>query len=196
MAVKAGGAVPTVRIPDHSRENVLRTVEAGGRIIVVPMVNNAEIAAEIVRHGKFPPLGQRGFNLRSRGVDYGLQPPLDSFVVANECTHFFAQIETVEAVANIEAICGVEGLAGIFIGPGDLSTSMGKSAAFSDPEVISTVAKVIRLARSRGKHAGILAAPGPLLEAGLEAGADLAFAGNDITDLATAWKKLLTVLER
>ena len=194
MAVEAGGGVPTVRIPDHQRHHVLRTVEAGGRIVVVPMINTAEEARRVVEHGKFPPLGKRGFNQRSRGLAYGLKPPLESFAEANERTHFFAQIETMEAVRNLEAICKVEGMAGIFIGPGDLSASMGKSAAFADPEVLSTVSAAIRTARSLGKHAGILAMPGPLLTAALEAGADLVFAGSDVTNLIAAWKPLLASL--
>ncbi len=196
MAVESGGAVPTVRIPDATRENVLRTVEAGGRIVIVPMVDTAEIARRIVQHGKFPPLGRRGFNSRSRGLHYGLEPPVKGFAAANERTHFFAQIESLDAVGNLEAICAVEGLAGIFVGPGDLSASMGKPGEFSDPEVIATVQRVIRTARERGRHAGILALPGPLLDAALEAGCDLVFAGSDISDLASTWKPRLEELGR
>ena len=196
MAAEAGGAVPTVRIPDNSRENVLRSVEAGGRIIIVPMTNTAKHARQIVEHGKFAPLGQRGFNMRSRGLDYGMLPPVESFAQGNTRTHFIVQIETMEAVSNLEEMCAVDGLAGIFIGPGDLSASMGKTGLFDDAELIETVAGCIRLARSSGKHAGILAAPGPLLDAVLDAGGDLVFAGNDLTDLTIAWRKLLPTLSR
>lgn len=193
-AIEAGGGVPTVRIPDNQRHHVLRTVEAGGRIVVVPMVNTAEDARRIVEHAKFPPLGRRGFNQRSRGLRYGLEPPAASFREANERTHLFAQIETLEAVKNLDAICEVDGLAGIFVGPGDLSVSLGKSGAFTDPGVIAEVERIIRRARSLGKHAGILAMPGPLLDASLKAGADLVFAGSDITNVAAAWKSLLAAL--
>ena len=93
-----------------------------------------------------------------------------------------------------EELLAAESLAGIFVGPGDLSTSLGKPAAFGDPEVIGAVAEIIRKARAAGKHAGILAAPGPLLDAALEAGADLVFVGNDIADLATSWKRLIEAL--
>lgn len=191
IAAKAGGATPTVRIPGNDRENILRALEAGGRIIVVPMINSAEDARAIVEHGKYPPVGQRGFYSRSRGVDYGLAPVADLFQTANRRTHFFAQIETLEAVENAEAICDVPGLAGVFVGPGDLSVSMGKPAAFTDPQLIETVEGVVRLARSKGLHAGILAPPGALLGAAREAGADLLFVGNDVTCVAQAWGELL-----
>src|SRR6476469_1151913 len=65
MAIQSGGGVPTVRVPDLQRHHVLRALEAGARIIVVPMINTAEQAAEIVKHGKFAPIGSRGFNTRS-----------------------------------------------------------------------------------------------------------------------------------
>src|SRR4030095_8224304 len=120
--------------------------------------------------------------MRSRGLGYGLEPPVASFARANVRTHLFGQVETLESVRNIDSICAVEGLAGIFIGPGDLSASMGKAGAFTDPELIATVERVIRRARSLGKHAGILVAPGPLLDASLGAGADLVFVGSDITN--------------
>lgn len=191
QAVEAGGAVPTVRIPDHQRHHVLRTVEAGGRIVVVPMINTAEEARKVIEHGTFPPLGRRGFNLRSRGLGYGLEPPLASFARANARTHFFAQVETLESVSNLDAICEVEGLAGVFIGPGDLSASLGKPGAFTDPELLQLVSRVTRRARELGRHAGILVAPGPLLDTALEAGADLVFVASDITTVAAAWKELI-----
>ena len=99
-----------------------------------------------------------------------------------------------DCVANLDEILSVDGLAGVFVGPGDLSASLGKPGAFADSEVIDAVVGVIRRARSRGRHAGILAAPGPLLEASFEAGVDLVFASSDITELAGVWRKLLASL--
>jgi 2-keto-3-deoxy-L-rhamnonate aldolase RhmA len=195
MAIESGGAIPTARLPNHHREHVLKALEAGARIVVVPMVNDAETAREIIRWGKFPPIGERGFNSRSRGVGYGLTPAVEAFERANRSSHLFAQIETRGAVRNLDRICGVDGLAGILIGPGDLSAAMGKTANFDDPELITTVANCIRHARSADKHAGILVAPGPLLDAAREAGADLIFCAGDINDLARAWRGVLAAVD-
>jgi 4-hydroxy-2-oxoheptanedioate aldolase len=198
MATEVGGAVPTVRLPDHSRFHVLRALEAGARIVVCPMVNNADIARELVRHGKFPPIGQRGFNTRSRGLNYGLDgvPNLpETFAVANAHTHLIAQIETMEAAENIESICAVDGISGILIGPGDLSVSYGKPAAFTDPAYIEFVAGLIRRARGTSKHAGIMVAPGPMLDAVMAAGCDLAFFAGDVNDLARAWRGVLAPVQ-
>src|SRR3954469_6339779 len=117
-AIEAAGAVPTIRVPNWERPNVLLALEVGARIIVVPMVNTPEQAREVVRHGKFPPVGERGFNSRTRGVGFGLTGMTESLLAeTNDSIHLFVQIETPEAVQNVEAICAVPGLAGIFIGP-------------------------------------------------------------------------------
>jgi 4-hydroxy-2-oxoheptanedioate aldolase len=195
-SVQAGGAAPSVRVSDSQRHHVLRALEAGARIVIVPMVNSAEQAAEIVRHGKFPPIGARGYNTRSRGIEYGLHPLAGAFAAANARTYLFAQIETMQAVENLAAICAVRGLAGIFIGPGDLSVSLGCPGDMSNAKLIETATGCIRNARSRGLHAGILASPGALLDATIGAGADLIFAGGDLTQLASAWPKLLATLPR
>jgi 2-keto-3-deoxy-L-rhamnonate aldolase RhmA len=191
QAVQAGGGVPTVRLSDGQRHHVLRALEAGAGIVVVPMVNTAEQAAQVVQHGKFPPLGARGYNTRSRGLHYGQQPMKEAFAAANERTHLFVQIETMQGVANLAAICDVKGLSGVFIGPGDLSVSLGCAGEMANPKLIETVRECVRQARERALHAGILVAPGPLLDAAIDAGADLLFVGGDITQLAGAWPKLL-----
>lgn len=194
MAAEAAGAVPTVRLPDHHRHHILRALEVGARIVVVPMVNDAEIARELVQWGKFAPLGQRGFNTRSRGLNYGLDGIArvrETFANANETTHLIAQIETAEAAANLDEICAVPGISGILVGPGDLSASLGKPGAFTDPELLTLVADLIRRTRAHGKHAGIMTFPGPLLDTAIAAGADLLFFGGDFNDLARTWRGML-----
>ncbi|MEO2049253.1 MAG: aldolase/citrate lyase family protein [Pirellulales bacterium] len=191
MAAESAGCCGTVRIPNNDREHILRALEVGTQILVVPMIDNAEQAKQIVHYGKFPPLGRRGFNLRSRGLQYGLSQSGSALEEGNQHTHLFAQIESLEAVKNVEAICQVEGLDGIVIGPGDLSADMGRPGQFTDPELIDTVASVVRTARSQGKHAGLVTAPGPLLDAALAAGCDLSYCGSDLGSLSGAWNSLL-----
>jgi 2-keto-3-deoxy-L-rhamnonate aldolase RhmA len=191
QAVEAGGGVGAIRVADGQRCHVLRALETGARIVIVPMVNEVAQAEQIVLHGKFPPAGARGFNTRSRGVAYGLENPVAAFIAANERTYLFAQIETQRAVESLDAICAVPGLDGIFIGPGDLSASLGCTGDMTDERLVETVIGCIRRARSAGKHAGILVSPGPLLNAALTAGCDLVIGGGDITGLVTSWRGLL-----
>lgn len=194
QAVQAAGGCASIRVPDGQRCHILRALEVGARIVVVPMVNTADQARQVVEFGKFPPVGQRGYNTRSRAVDFGLRDKLAAFAAANERTHLFVQVETTEAVANLKGICSVQGLSGVLIGPGDLSISLGCGGDLLSPKTIDTAIDCIRRARAANRHAGILVSPGPLLEAAIDAGADLVFSGGDITDLIPPWRRLLETI--
>lgn len=194
LAAEAGGIFPLVRLPDGERHHVLRALESGARIILVPMVNGAEEAQKIVEHGKYPPLGQRGFNTRSRGLGMGLEPVVEALALANARTHLFAQIETPAAVENLEEICAVEGLSGVFFGPGDLSMSLGMPGQVNDERVVSMVIDCLKRAKSAGKLTGIFVLPGDLLDAAVEAGCDLVICGGDVMDLAKVWTNLLSAI--
>lgn len=192
IAAENGGAIPTIRVPSHKRHHILRALEVGARIVVVPMVNQPEQAREIVRHGKFPPLGERGYNNRTRGVGYGLNGTSKaSLAEINRQVNLFVQIETRQAVENLHAICDVEGITGIFVGPGDLALSYGWGNQSDHPQLLEVVSRVIQAARKAGKVGGIFASPGPLLDTAVAAGSQLLIVGGDIADLTAAWSQLL-----
>ncbi len=191
LAAEAGGIFPLIRLPDGERHHVLRALEIGARIVLVPMVDDAAYARRIVEAGKYPPLGRRGFNVRTRGMGFGLENLHDALARANERTHLFVQIETVEAVANVDEIVAVEGLAGIFMGPGDLAVSMGCTGQLGDPKLRAAVLSCLAKARAAGKLSGIFTLPGPLLTAAMDAGCDLVICGGDVMNLGAAWSELL-----
>jgi 2-keto-3-deoxy-L-rhamnonate aldolase RhmA len=196
FAAQAGGALPAVRLPDGQRCHVLRALEIGARIVIVPMINTQEQAAEVVQHGKYPPLGMRGFNNRTRGTGYGLAGVDQAFAQANADTQLFVQIETREAVENLDAIVQVEGLSGILIGPCDLSMSCGMTGKLDHPDLIATVVDSIRKARNAGIRPAILVGPGPMLDAVLEAGCELIICGGDIANLTDAWTGLFDRMQQ
>ena len=194
-AAQCVGSAAAIRVSSVQRQYVLRALEVGADVIVAPMVNTVEDAKELVRHGKFPPVGNRGYNTRSRGMNYGLGTPRELMDKANRDTHLIAQVETTEAVRNLDGVLGVEGLSGILIGPGDLSNAMGCGGDLTNAELVESVTRCIRTARQAGKHAGILAAPGPLLEAAVAAGADLVFYAGDVMDLGRYWPDVLAKVD-
>ena len=190
-AARAYGGVPLIRLPDATRNYVLKAVEVGAQIVVVPMVNDAATAREIVKHAKFPPLGSRGMNGNTPGTHFGLEGIPAILGQINSFVHLFAQIETCQAVDNLEAICQVEGLDGVFIGPTDLSVDMGIPGQYENPKLLETVAQVTRTACNSGKRAGILVPPGKLFDTALDAGAQLIIAGGDVSNLKVAWSELM-----
>jgi len=194
-AIESVGGVPTIRVSDDQRTHVLRALEVGARIVVVPMINTVEQARNIVKYGKFAPLGARGFNRGSRGLEQAQYDVSISFPRANARTHLFAQIETTEAVKNLDEICTVEGLSGIFVGPGDLSASMGCPGNMDDPNLIECATDCIRRARKAGKLAGILTGPGALLESAVEAGCNFCISVSDLGAARTVWAQNLSTVK-
>lgn len=173
------GLLTMIRIPDTRRESVLKGAECGPDILDVPMANRPEDLEELVRYARFPPLGERGFFSVSRAVNYGIECSVAAVQQElNEQLCLMAQIETSTGVANAEAICAVPGV-DIFLGPADLSASLGVPGQTGHEKVYSASAHVIRTARKHEKHIAVGAAP---QDFGFwaEQGVDLMFCTNDI----------------
>jgi len=191
LGAKAGGALPVLRIPSADRAHILHALEAGARLVVVPMVENPETARKVVEHGKYAPLGERGFNGSTRGLQYGIGNKLETIEWANLETHLFVQIETVEAVRRCSEIVAVEGITGGLVGPADLSFSMGKPIAFDDPEVVSLFAQAVRKIRAAGKIAAAAAAAPNLIKAGVEAGLQIIICAAEMSSLRSQFDQTL-----
>jgi 4-hydroxy-2-oxoheptanedioate aldolase len=159
-AAEARGVLPLLRIQDDSRTAVLRALEVGARLVVIPQVHTAEQAAAIASHGKFAPVGQRGFNTGTKGLWYGSRGATmqEIFALANAETCLLPQVESVEAVHNADEILSVRGIDGLLIGPGDLSASMGIVGQWESEELLTTVEGIFALC---GEHSKIAAAVCP-----------------------------------
>lgn len=155
MIIGAHGVPCVVRPPNHSETEIKRALDVGAAGILVPQVNTAEQAAAIVAAAKFPPMGRRGVGVsRANGYGYGVGPYVAR---ANEETAVIVQAEHIDAVRQIEEIVKVPGLDAIFVGPYDLSASMGKVGQLDDPEVVAAVAHVAKTALAAGLALGYFA---------------------------------------
>jgi 2-keto-3-deoxy-L-rhamnonate aldolase RhmA len=174
------GMISMLRIPDLQRGTILKGCECGPDILDVPMVNTAEMVREMVSQARFPPVGVRGFFGVSRAVKYGLAGPVPEVQQKlNEELCLMAQIETREAADRIEELCAVPGLDAIFIGPADLSASLGVAGQTSHPIVTEAAARVIRTAKAHGKQTSA-AAPASEARFWIDTGVDLFFCVNDV----------------
>jgi 4-hydroxy-2-oxoheptanedioate aldolase len=153
QAIALSGATGMVRVPWNDPAYVMRVLDAGADGVICPMVNDADEARAFVAAGRYPPLGTRSAGpfraAHAAGADY--------VGAANDEVLLFAMIETRDAVANLDAILSVEGLDGVYVGPNDLSLSLGKpgSLAPEDPEVLQTMAAIAEAARRHGLIAGV-----------------------------------------
>lgn len=193
------GMLTMVRIPDTRRESVLKGAECGPDILDVPMANSSEVLNELVRYARFPPAGERGFYSVSRAVNYGINCNVAEVQQQlNQELCLMAQIETTIGVANAETICAVPEV-DIFLGPADLSASLGVPGQTGHEKVYEASAEVIRIARKHGKHIAVGAAPQDFAF-WVEQGVDLMFCTNDIAALKAgadgALRQALEVLKR
>jgi 2-keto-3-deoxy-L-rhamnonate aldolase RhmA len=151
-AIDKYDCVPVARLPCNDPIWIHRVLDAGAGGLIIPMVNNAEEAKRGVSEAKYPPLGTRGFGYsraNSHGVDF------DEYITgANEDIAVIAQIEHKDAIENIDAILAVDGVDGVFIGPYDLSGSMGIPGEFDTPEMMAAMEKYLAACASAGKCAG------------------------------------------
>lgn len=174
------GALAMIRVADTRRENVGKAAECGPDIIDVPMIESAEMAQEFVRGARFPPIGNRGYFSVSRSLDYGLAGDIAAAQKRlNEELGLMIQIETAEAVNRIDEICAVTGVE-IFIGPSDLSASLGVPGQLGHPSVFEAAKTVIAAAKRTQKIVAVGASPAEF-DFYAKAGVDLLFCGNDTT---------------
>jgi 4-hydroxy-2-oxoheptanedioate aldolase len=189
------GLLTMLRIPDLQRGTVLKGCECGPDILDLPMANTPEMVRELVAQARFPPLGVRGFFGVSRAVKYGLAGNVpDAQQQLNQELCLMIQIETREAAERIDDLCAVPGLDAVFIGPADLSASLGVAGQTSHPLVQETAARVIRSAKAHGKQSAA-AAPSSEARFWIEHGIDLFFCANDVSCMKTGAQSALAEVQ-
>jgi 4-hydroxy-2-oxoheptanedioate aldolase len=155
QAAQGGSASPVVRVAWNDTVLIKRVLDIGAQTILVPYVQNAAEAARAVAATRYPPEGIRGVTGSGRASRYGRVK--NYLQTANQEVGVFVQIETREALSEIEAVAAVPGVDGVFIGPSDLSASFGLIGQPANPAVQEAIEKAGRRIRAAGKAAGILA---------------------------------------
>ena len=152
---KSAEMATIIRVPRLETFFISRVLDAGAEGIMVPMTSTKEQAEEIVRYSKYTPLGQRGFGNQTGQTDYKPLKTPDFMKEANEHTLIVAQIETREAIENVDSILSVEGIDVGLIGPNDLSISLGIPDQMGSEILTKAIDKVVEMAKKKGKATGI-----------------------------------------
>lgn len=146
-----------VRLHGVDYSLVKRYLDAGADGIIAPLVMTREDAELLIQATKYPPLGNRGVGF-CRANAYG-QSVTETFETANDEVFVAVQIEHIDAVDNISEILSVEGIDAVFIGPYDLSASMGITAQFDHPDYLAARKRVLVACQEKGIAAGIHVVP-------------------------------------
>ncbi len=148
---------PLVRLPGHDYAITKRYMDAGAMGVIAPLINSAAQAEEIVRAVKYPPHGARGVGF-CRANLYG-QNLGEVFAGANDQTLICVQIEHIDGVENIDEILSVPGIDVAFIGPYDLSASIGITGQFDHPDMLDAKRRILNACQTHGVVPGIHVVP-------------------------------------
>lgn len=142
------------RPPTLEKTLLYRLLEDGAAGLMIPHVSTPEKARQLVQAVKFPPLGDRGLDGSGLDGDFYINLPTTYSQDANRETFLAVQIETPQALDNVEAIAAVPGVDVIFLGPGDLSLRMNCTPAVNDPQMMAAQMKIAAAAKKHGKAWG------------------------------------------
>ncbi len=153
QAISTTDTVPMVRVPWLEPGIIMKSLDAGAYGLICPMINSRDEAARLVSYARYAPKGSRSFGPIRASMYAGADYPQK----ANETVVVFAMIETAQAVDNLDTILSVEGLDAIYVGPSDLSLTLGCRPVIDDvdPPAAKAIAYIAERAKAHGVFCGI-----------------------------------------
>jgi 2-dehydro-3-deoxyglucarate aldolase/4-hydroxy-2-oxoheptanedioate aldolase len=183
-----------VRVPGNDEIWIKRVLDTGCDGILVPMIKNAEEAAKAINSSRYPTMGQRSVGV-ARAHKFGAA--FKEYVTrANDELIIMIQIEHIEAVKNIDSILAVPGVESIFIGPYDLSASMGLTGQVDHPEVRAAIDLVKKKCNASGIPYGIFGMSPESLENEINGGCTFLLCGADVSLISGVYNDMKAKLKR
>jgi 4-hydroxy-2-oxoheptanedioate aldolase len=178
-AVEVGRSMPIVRPQSGERLRIGRALDAGARGIMVPRLDSADEVREAVTFLRYPPDGIRGVATRVRGAGLGTVAHPDVHRL-NQRVVGIVQIESTGGLADADTIASIDGVDVLFVGPADLSHSLGVPGRFDDPIYLDAIKTVLGACERHGKAAGILLYDQAVIARHLELGFKFIGLGSDL----------------
>jgi 4-hydroxy-2-oxoheptanedioate aldolase len=192
-AVELGGPTALVRPQSGERIRIGRALDMGARGIMVPRLESADQAREAVTFLRYPPDGIRGVATRVRGAGLGVVGHADIHRL-NERVVGIIQIESVGGLRDADAIAAIDGVDVLFVGPADLSHSLGIPGQVQHPDYLAALERVVAACRAHGKAAGILVYDTAVVPRHLELGFTFVGIGSDAAFVANEAKRYLAAV--
>ncbi|MFT6674946.1 MAG: 4-hydroxy-2-oxoheptanedioate aldolase [Sulfitobacter sp.] len=198
QVLEASDSHPVVRLPVGETYRVKQMLDAGAQTLLVPMVESADQAAQLVRDVTYPPHGDRGVGYAlTRAAKFSQIQDYGTTADAQVC--LLVQVENRAGIAALDDILAVDGVDGVFIGPADLAADMGHMGNALHPDVQAVIMDALRRIRAAGKAPGILSTNDGMTEDAIAAGAQFVAVGADVLilshtaqALSAKWKATLS----
>jgi 2-keto-3-deoxy-L-rhamnonate aldolase RhmA len=189
------GIVPLLRVTQNRPELISRALDNGAMGVIVPRVNSAEAAREALDVMKFPPLGHRGFGLRTINTDVMERSAADEIASCNRETLAVLMIESLSGLEDVGEIGRLPGVDVLFIGPYDLSLSLGIVEQFDNPIFWNAVDRVVAACKAAGITAGLQTGRMPLLLEARRRGVRFLMYSSDVGILLSGYKQAMSELK-
>lgn len=194
-AAEAVGLTPFMRIADVSHQEIQRAVDMGVQALIVPCLRSLDDMRKLVDLAKFAPIGNRGF-IKGRGSGFGYRDWASGSVAeymaaSNDRLLVIPQCETAECLDSIEQVVAMDGIDGIFIGPFDLSISLGIPGDFDHPAFKAAVDRILSACKSAGKYCLIFSTSTAKAREYLAQGFDGVAHNTDFTIYTEAFKAIV-----
>jgi len=190
------GLSSIIRVPSHAEEHLLHALDSGASGVQIPGLSSIADVKEALSYVKYFPEGKRGLSFAQRAAKYGFEEKNRYVKSSNEDTTVVVHIENKMMAEQVEELCRIPQVDVLFLGPADLSQSMGKPGAMNDPEVVAVIEKVFAVALRYGKHVGIYVGGQADLEKYVKLGATYIAWQSDVAILANALKESVKVFEQ
>lgn len=189
------GLTPYVRIADVTHKEIQRAVDIGARALIVPYLRTMDEMRRLVELAKFPPLGSRGY-MRGRGSGFGFQDwaagSVEEFMsTSNDRLLLLPQCETAECLDIIEEAVTLKGIDGIFVGPFDLSISLGIPGEFKNERFMDALDRILTACRFAEKPAFIFASDLTVARQYLQKGFDGIAYATDAAIVTESFRKIV-----
>ncbi|MBT3272879.1 MAG: aldolase [Spirochaetales bacterium] len=152
-AAECSAILPVIRTKENYLNTIGEVLDLGAGGIQVPQIVDRKSAEQVIEHAKFSPDGMRGVCRFVRAADYSVMDRNEYFKAANTAITI-VQLEGSEAVANLESILAVDGIDIVFIGPYDLSQSLGVPGQVDHPKVVTEMRKIVEVCKTRKIYTG------------------------------------------
>lgn len=197
VACLDAGIAPLVRVPENQYWMATRALDGGAQGIVMPHVDTAEQAREVVRQLRYPPVGRRSISSMQVHVNFRSVPVGQLTRQLDEDFLIAIMLETSEAVENCEAIAAVDGIDVIMIGANDLCFDMGIPGDVMNERVVKAFERVAAACKKHGRHAGLGGVrTAEELKVYFDMGYRFILAANDVTMLVDAGQRRTQALRK
>lgn len=196
-AAEGVGMSSVIRVREAIPEDVLHALDSGADGVQIPSITSIEDAKQVSLSTKYYPEGNRGLSTTQRASMYTMWNREEGYISdANENSLVVLHVENKEMADNVDQLLEIPQLDVVFVGPADLSQSMGKPGQMNDPEVVEVIEGVFKKVLAKGKAVGIYCGTPAAIKKYVALGATYIAYGSDVTAMAGALKELKEAADR